>query len=113
MKFTFFVVMCMVLDIVPLGDAAVSCGQAQLSIAPCLGYARAPAGGAIPAPCCNGVRTLNSQARTTPDRQGVCRCLKSLAQNFPGINLQNIASLPAKCGVNLPFKPSPSIDCNK
>uniref|UniRef100_A0A151UIE2 Non-specific lipid-transfer protein n=2 Tax=Cajanus cajan TaxID=3821 RepID=A0A151UIE2_CAJCA len=111
-KVTFLVVMCSVLSI-PLGDAALSCPQLQFTVAPCLGYLRGP-GAAVPAaPCCNAVRTINNQARTTPDRQGACRCLKSVAQNLPGLNLATLAALPAKCGVNLPFRVTPSIDCNK
>lgn len=104
------VMMCMVLG-VPLAYAAIPCGQAQVTVAPCLGYVRGP-GAAIPAPCCNGLRTLNSQARTTPDRQAVCQCLKSTVLSIPGLNLAKLAALPGKCGVNLPYKISPSIDCS-
>ncbi|KAH1045139.1 hypothetical protein GYH30_026371 [Glycine max] len=38
--------------------------------------------------------------------------LKTIAQSIPRLNLASLAGLPAKCGVNLPFKASPSIDCN-
>lgn len=104
-------VMCMVLGI-PLANAALSCGQVQLTVAPCIGYLRSP-GGSVPAPCCNGARAVVNQARTTADRQSVCRCLKSTSMSLPGLNLPALASLPAMCGINLPYKPSPSIDCNK
>lgn len=95
----------------PLATAALSCGQIQLSITPCIGYLRSPTP-TVPAPCCNGVRNLNNLAKTTPDRQGVCRCLKFTATRFPGLNLPAVAALPTNCGVNLPYKISPSIDCN-
>ncbi|KAJ1384229.1 Plant lipid transfer protein/Par allergen [Sesbania bispinosa] len=110
-KVTCLAVMCIALGI-PLANAALSCGQVQISVAPCIGYLRS-AGGAVPAACCNGVRNVNNQARTTPDRQGVCNCLKSSVLRFPGLNPATISSLPGKCGVNLPYKISPSIDCNK
>ncbi|KAI5429150.1 hypothetical protein KIW84_033957 [Lathyrus oleraceus] len=95
----------------PLANAALSCGQIQLSITPCIGYLRSPTP-TVPAPCCNGVRNLNNLAKTTPDRQGACRCLKFTATRFPGLNLPALAALPTNCGVNLPYKISPSIDCN-
>ncbi|KAI5429166.1 hypothetical protein KIW84_033957 [Lathyrus oleraceus] len=58
----------------PLANAALSCGQIQLSITPCIGYLRSPTP-TVPAPCCNGVRNLNNLAKTTPDRQGVSNSL--------------------------------------
>jgi hypothetical protein len=109
-KVTCFAMVCLVLGI-PLADAALPCGQVQITVAPCLAYLRRP-GPSVPAPCCNGIRSLNSQAKTTPDRQSVCSCLKSTALSLPGLNLLAAATLPAKCGVNLPYKISPSIDCN-
>ncbi|CAK8542140.1 unnamed protein product [Lathyrus sativus] len=109
-KVTFLVMACLVLS-TPLANAALSCGQIQLTITPCIGYLRSPTP-SVPAPCCNGIRTLNSQAKTVPDRQGACRCLKSTVISFPGLNLPALAALPAKCGVNLPYKVTPSIDCN-
>ncbi|PNX86681.1 non-specific lipid-transfer protein [Trifolium pratense] len=109
-KVTCFAMICLVLGI-PLADAALPCGQVQLTLTPCLGYLRRP-GPSVPPPCCNGIRSLNNQAKTTPDRQSVCRCLKSTALSLPGLNLPAAASILAKCGVNLPYKISPSIDCN-
>ncbi|KAK7340044.1 hypothetical protein VNO77_20736 [Canavalia gladiata] len=102
--------MCMVLSI-PLADGAIPCGQVQFTLASCLGYLRG-GGGAVPPACCNGVRTLNNQAKTTPDRRGVCTCLKSSVLRLPGINFATATALSAKCGVNLPYKISPAIDCN-
>ncbi|XP_058739817.1 non-specific lipid-transfer protein 1-like [Vicia villosa] len=109
-KLTCMAMICLVL-VTPLADAALSCGQIQLTVAPCIGYLRRP-GPSVPAPCCNGVRSVNNQAKTVPDRQGVCSCLKSTTLSLPGLNLPALAALPAKCGVNLPYKISPSIDCN-
>jgi len=107
---TFLAMICLVLG-TPLANAALSCGQIQLTVAPCIGYLRTP-GPSIPAPCCNGIRSVYNQAKTTADRQGVCRCLKSTTLSLPGLNLPALAGAPAKCGLNLPNKVTPSIDCN-
>ncbi|CAL1378428.1 unnamed protein product [Linum trigynum] len=93
--------------------AAVSCGQVINALYPCLTYVQY--GGNIPGSCCNGIVALRNAATTTPDRQAICSCLVS---NLRGINispysLRLATSLPASCGVNLPFKIDPSIDCSR
>ncbi|XP_061370729.1 non-specific lipid-transfer protein 1-like [Gastrolobium bilobum] len=103
--------MCIVLG-VTLTHAVPTCGQVTSTVTPCVSYLIG-SGSAVPAPCCNGVRTLNNQAKTTPDRQAVCRCLKPIAKNIGGLNPEKLASLPGKCGVNFPYKITASIDCNK
>nr|ACU14011.1 unknown [Glycine max] len=97
--------------IIPLAEAETPCGRVQITVAPCIGYLRGPGGG-VPAPCCNGVKSINNQAKTTPDRQGVCRCLKSTVLSLAGLNLATLSALPSKCGINLPYKITPTIDCN-
>lgn len=97
--------------IIPLAEAEIPCGRVQITVAPCIGYLRGPGGG-VPAACCNGVRSINKEAKTTPDRQGVCRCLKSTVLSLPGLNLATLSALPSKCGINLPYKITPTIDCN-
>ncbi|TKY65685.1 Non-specific lipid-transfer protein [Spatholobus suberectus] len=97
---------------IPLAEAELTCSEVQRTVAPCLGYLRDP-DGPVPEPCCNGVRSINNKANTTPDRQGVCRCLKATALSVRGVlNLPSLEALPGKCGVNLPYKISPTIDCN-
>ncbi|KAK3444833.1 hypothetical protein EUGRSUZ_A00724 [Eucalyptus grandis] len=96
---------------VPLTESAVTCGQVASCVAPCLGYLRA--GGTLPSACCSGIRSLNSAARTTPDRQTACRCLQSAAGNIRGLNLGLVSALPGKCGVSVPYKISPSTDCSR
>ncbi|TLO70655.1 hypothetical protein FEG37_18550 [Acinetobacter baumannii] len=90
---------------------AVTCGQVVSAVAPCLGYLRN--GGAPPPVCCNGIRGLRNQARTTADRKTICNCLKSASSSYRGVSGNYAASLPGKCGVNLPYKISPSTDCNR
>ncbi|XP_022982607.1 non-specific lipid-transfer protein 1-like [Cucurbita maxima] len=101
------VLMCMV-----VGEAAISCGTVASSVAPCIPYLRNPSTG-LPAACCSGIRSLNSQASTSADRRTACNCLKSAANSVSGINYNAASSLPSKCGVSIPYKISPSTDCNK
>ncbi|CAN0911006.1 Non-specific lipid-transfer protein [Linum grandiflorum] len=94
-----------------IADGAISCGTVASGIAPCLGYIRG-AGPLTPA-CCGGVKSLNAAAKSTPDRQAACGCLKSAAGRIPGINYGLAGGLPGKCGVNVGFPISPSVDCSK
>jgi len=104
-------VMCMVLVTAPLTHA-ITCGQVTSAISPCIGYLRG-GGGVPPAQCCGGVRRLNSAARTTGDRRTACNCLKSLAASFSGLNLNTAASLPGRCRMRIPYRISPSTNCNR
>ncbi|XP_009372013.1 non-specific lipid-transfer protein [Pyrus x bretschneideri] len=88
---------------------AITCGQVTSSLAPCINYAKG--GGVVPPACCNGIRTINGIARTTADRQAACNCLKNLAGSIRGVNPNNAAALPGKCGVNVPYKISTSTNC--
>ncbi|XP_059668135.1 non-specific lipid-transfer protein 1-like [Cornus florida] len=110
LKVACVVLVCIVVT-APQAEAAMTCGTVVTSLTPCLGYLRS--GGAVPAPCCSGVKSLYSAASTTTDRQTACRCMKSAATGIAGINMANASGLPAKCGVNIPYKISPSTDCSK
>ncbi|KAL1193802.1 Non-specific lipid-transfer protein 6 [Cardamine amara subsp. amara] len=92
------------------GEAAVTCETVAEDLYPCISYVAQ--GGSVPDTCCTGIRTLNSQAQTTEDRQSICRCIKSAMGGAPLDSINNALSLPAKCGVNLPFNPSPSTNCD-
>ncbi|KAL4381878.1 non-specific lipid-transfer protein 1 [Arachis duranensis] len=101
---------CMVLN-TSMANGALTCAQITFTASPCIAYIRNP-GAAVPAQCCNGLRSLNDQCKATPERQAACRCLKSTVLNVPGVNLPALAGLPNKCGINLPYKVTPAIDCN-
>ena len=93
-------------------EAVVSCNQVITNLRPCVSYVT---GGGYPSSnCCSGVKQLSTAARTTPDRQAVCRCLKSLVNGvkYNGQNVANAAALPTKCGVTLPYSINPNVDCN-
>ncbi|KAF7845221.1 lipid transfer protein [Senna tora] len=104
------VVVCMVLG-APLAHGAITCGQVASTLLPCVSYLRNP-GATVPSPCCAGVQALNNQAKTTSDRQAACKCIKQIIQSIPNLNPNLLANLPGKCGVNLPYKISPSLDCS-
>ncbi|XP_049406108.1 non-specific lipid-transfer protein 1-like [Solanum stenotomum] len=112
-KVALLVVMCIAavgVMLTPNAEAIISCGQVVERLTPCIEYVRE--GGVLPTSCCSGIKTLNGEAATTPDRQAACNCIKSTAATISNINLDLAATLPTKCGVNLPYKISPSIDCS-
>ncbi|KAI3829502.1 hypothetical protein L1987_03627 [Smallanthus sonchifolius] len=103
------VVACMAVA-APYADA-VTCGQVASSLAPCIGYLTR--GVPVPPACCGAITGLNNAAKSTPDRQTVCGCLKGILTSNSGINLSNANSLPGKCGLNIHYTISPSTDCSK
>ncbi|CAN8260031.1 unnamed protein product [Cochlearia groenlandica] len=109
---TLLLALCFVLAL-RFGEAAVSCNTVYGELYPCISYVTN--GGNVPANCCNGIRMLNSQAPTTPDRQSVCRCIKSAigGVSYSSNNVNNALALPGKCGVNLPYRFSPSTNCDR
>ncbi|KAE9603162.1 putative plant lipid transfer protein/Par allergen [Lupinus albus] len=108
-KIACVVLMCMVVVGSPIAEAAITCGQVVSGIAPCLSYLQN--GGAVPTTCCDGIRRLVAAAQSTADKQTACNCLKSAAASTK-FDPANAASLPGKCGVNLPYKISTSTNCN-
>ncbi|KAJ1688835.1 hypothetical protein LUZ63_012990 [Rhynchospora breviuscula] len=96
----------------PTAKAALTCGQVTGYIASCMPYAE----GKVAAPtgqCCTGIKTLNSVAKSTPDRQATCNCLKNAAKQIKGLNGGNVAGLPGKCGVSIPYVISDRTDCSR
>ncbi|KAL2500304.1 Non-specific lipid-transfer protein 6 [Forsythia ovata] len=108
-------ILCMLLVgmvvVAPISEAAISCGTVANTLAPCLNYVLN--GGVVPTDCCNGISSLYNTVETTPDRRAVCSCLKSVAGSASAATFNNAASLPNKCGISIPYKLSPSIDCSK
>ncbi|KAL4386602.1 hypothetical protein GQ457_09G012740 [Hibiscus cannabinus] len=108
LKLACVVVLCMVVG-APLAQGAITCGQVSSALVPCIPYLKS--GGTVPPACCSGIKSLNSAAKTTPDRQAACNCLKSAAASMSGINYGLASGLPGKCGVSIPYQISPSTDC--
>lgn len=112
-KFVCVALLCMVVmsATVPRGaEAALGCGQVVGSLAPCMTYLT---GGPLAGGCCPGIQKLLALAKTTPDRQSACNCLKSAAKSYKNLDLSKAAGLPGACKVNIPYKISPSTDCSK
>ncbi|KAG2326453.1 hypothetical protein Bca52824_009181 [Brassica carinata] len=110
-KLACLVLACMIVAAPITSNAALSCGTVNTNVAACIGYLTQ--GGPLPGACCTGVNRLNSIARTTPDRQQACRCLKTAASALgSALNAGLLAGLPKACGVNVPFPISTSINCN-
>ncbi|XP_057440337.1 non-specific lipid-transfer protein 1-like [Lotus japonicus] len=110
LKLTCIVIMCVaVMGAAPVVQA-ITCSQVTANVAPCITYLT---GGGAPSPgCCAGVKSAFAAATTTPARRAICNCLKSAAGGIPGgINDNFAQALPAKCGVNIPFKISVSTNC--
>ncbi|KAL4291280.1 hypothetical protein GQ457_14G001920 [Hibiscus cannabinus] len=109
LKLACVVVLCLVVG-APLAQGTITCGQVTSSLAPCITYLKG-SGGSVPAGCCNGIKSLNAAAKTTPDRQAACNCIKSASASISGINYGLASALPGKCGVNIPYNISPNTDC--
>ncbi|KAK4800337.1 hypothetical protein SAY86_020824 [Trapa natans] len=97
----------------PKAVTAITCGQVASKLGPCLPYVKGTGASIVPPPCCSGIKFLLQAAKTTLDRQTICKCLKSFAGSVPGVNYSLVAGLPSKCGVSIPYKISPSTDCNR
>ncbi|XP_047975670.1 non-specific lipid-transfer protein 1-like [Salvia hispanica] len=109
MKQVSTILMAMVL-MAAVAEAEITCGTVLSHISVCIPYVtnKGPIGA-----CCNGVKSLNDAAKTTPDRQAVCNCLKNMATSTPSIDYGKAAGLPKECGVDIPYIISPDIDCSK
>ncbi|MBA0857253.1 hypothetical protein Goshw_009520, partial [Gossypium schwendimanii] len=96
-----------------LAEGAISCGQVNSFLAPCIPYVRSNGAGRVPITCCSGIRSLNAAAQSTPERQSACNCVKAGAASISGINYDLTNKLPGMCGVHSAFKISPSTDCKR
>ncbi|KAJ6403417.1 hypothetical protein OIU84_015342 [Salix udensis] len=66
-------------------EASIQCHTVTVALATCLG--------------------------TTKDRRVTCACLKKAAGQYR-VNFKFAAALPAVCKVHIPYRISPSINCN-
>ncbi|CAN6380363.1 unnamed protein product [Urochloa humidicola] len=102
----------MVVTTAPAVVSSVTCKQVAGYLSPCVSYAMGQ-GTSPPKACCSGVRSLNSAASTTPDRQAACKCLKKIISGMPALKPDIVAGIPSKCGVDIPYPIRLSTDCNK
>ncbi|CAN6468057.1 unnamed protein product [Victoria cruziana] len=111
-KLSCFVVMVALVGVMA-ASAQTSCNSVYDHLMPCMGYVTG--GGILPPSdsCCSGIKSLKSGLKQAADRQAACRCLKDLGSRYAGaVDFNVVKNLPGKCGVSLPYKISPSIDCS-
>lgn len=90
---------------------AVTCGQVETSLAPCMPYLTG--GGNPAAACCNGIQNLKNLTPATSDRRDACRCVKAAASKFQNIKEDAASALPDKCGVQIGIPISMSTNCDQ
>lgn len=112
-KLAVFLIICTVAAaaIVPRASAVISCNEMYSILYPCLSYIFN--GGKVPGACCSGLASLVTSLKTTPDRQAACACAKAAAKSANPVQLGRAMGIPGKCGVHIPFKISPNVDCSK
>ncbi|KAL3651131.1 hypothetical protein CASFOL_007534 [Castilleja foliolosa] len=90
---------------------AVTCGQVDAALAPCISYLTGHEGPSPP--CCAGVKAVKGMAQTTDDKRACCGCVKAAANRYADLKDEMAQGLPAKCGVQLDIPVSRTVDCNK
>ncbi|KAL3334098.1 hypothetical protein AABB24_030722 [Solanum stoloniferum] len=105
-----FLLIFMVVALASAKTRAITCDIVHNIMHPyCHGYALL--GGSFSSECCNEVKSLISNITTIANRQSACSCMKRLAYTKKQVN--RLASIPGKCGANLPFKIGKDVDCSK
>ncbi|XP_011089520.1 non-specific lipid-transfer protein A-like [Sesamum indicum] len=91
---------------------AVTCGQVDAALVPCISYLTGQGDSPSPA-CCAGVKAVKGMAQTTADKRACCSCVKAAANMYANLKDAAAQSLPTKCGVQLDIPISRSVDCDK
>ncbi|KAI3449055.1 hypothetical protein Pfo_005720, partial [Paulownia fortunei] len=79
---------------------AITCGQVDAALVPCINYLTGHDNSPSPA-CCGGVKTVKGLAQTTADKRATCSCVKAAANRYADLKDEAAQSLPTKCGVQL------------
>ncbi|KAL5705899.1 hypothetical protein ACHQM5_024131 [Ranunculus cassubicifolius] len=95
----------------PFAEGKINCSDVKRGVNSCRFFVRGQ--GNVPPTCCNGLRQLQRNARTTPDRQATCACLKQASINLGGVIWSKAESLPGICRLYVPYKISREIDCSR
>ncbi|KAL6856855.1 hypothetical protein ACP4OV_018237 [Aristida adscensionis] len=91
-------------------QGAVSCGDVDASLRPCVGYVTGKEA-SPPAECCEGVKRLKAMPADTAEKRQACECVKLAAAQYQGIQPGAAANLPGACGAPLPFQITQNFDC--
>ncbi|KAI8027278.1 hypothetical protein LOK49_LG02G00825 [Camellia lanceoleosa] len=90
---------------------AISCGQVDGYLAPCLPHLIGGSG--IPAPtCCDGVKNIKGMASTTTDKRTASNYVKQAANRYSNLKDDAAQSLDAKCGVQMDIPVSRTTNCD-
>ncbi|KAK6162635.1 hypothetical protein DH2020_002487 [Rehmannia glutinosa] len=79
---------------------AVTCGQVDAALVPCISYLTGHDASPSP-PCCAGVKAVKGMAQTTADKRACCGCVKAAANRYADLKDAAAQSLPTKCGVQM------------
>ncbi|KAK6162637.1 hypothetical protein DH2020_002478 [Rehmannia glutinosa] len=60
---------------------AVTCGQVDAALVPCINYLTGHEASPSP-PCCAGVKAVKGMAQTTADKRACCGCVKAAANRY-------------------------------
>lgn len=91
---------------------AVTCGQVDASLVPCISYLTGHDDSPSPA-CCAGVKAVKGMVQTTADKRAACSCVKAAAERYADLKDAAAQYLPTKCGVQLDIPISRTVDCDK
>ncbi|EYU42347.1 hypothetical protein MIMGU_mgv1a016768mg [Erythranthe guttata] len=83
---------------------AVTCGEVDVSLMPCINYLIGHDSSPSPA-CCAGVKAVKGMA--------CCGCVKAAANRYTDLKDEAAQSLPTKCAVQLDIPISRTVDCTK
>ncbi|KAL0379771.1 UNVERIFIED_CONTAM: Non-specific lipid-transfer protein A [Sesamum angustifolium] len=102
-----------IISVVAQPGQAVTCGQVDAALVPCISYLTGR-GGDSPSPaCCSGVQAVKDMALTTADKRACCSCIKAAANRYVDLKDAAAQSLPIKCGVQMDIPVSRTVDCDK
>ena len=81
---------------------------------PCLLYMTSKGDeGMPPKDCCDGLKRLESEAKTQKEREKICSCMAMFYRfNHRNITHEQAMAVNSKCGANIPYL-SPKTDCPK
>ncbi|GMP42638.1 hypothetical protein CsSME_00012309 [Camellia sinensis var. sinensis] len=90
---------------------AISCGQVDGYLAPCVPYLIGGSGSPAPT-CCGGVKNIKGMASTTADNRAACNCVKQAADRCSNLKDDAAQSLAAKCSVQMDIPVSWTTNCD-
>ncbi|PWA94730.1 Bifunctional inhibitor/plant lipid transfer protein/seed storage helical domain-containing protein [Artemisia annua] len=91
---------------------AINCNNVFRRFIPCMSYLTSRGSGNVQPSCCNGVRELVSDTKTSVDRKIACGCVTTALKSFPGLHRENALALPGKCSVAIPYM-NVKTDCDR